>query len=288
MKLWSRLIALCLALACPGQPAKAAEGSRRAVVLLPRDRSQAGAITFQLEEGPHAGLHRCEALGRGLTAREPRPGWLKGLINGTTIYYAPVSEPDGATVPGIYDLRNITPDRYDIVLLNKPEDLTGEKELLARLAPQGASPKPGFSGVWKHWYSQASRAVPIDMVWAEDSQQAPGPPVFERRPQAASDQERARQAKHLEREPRYYFGPYGRQGFAVHTDRWDDPDRRRDPAYAGRPELSDFRFRDTNGCVKVRPGCLELLNEFVAEQTRRGRRAQAEVREVPSLDAAGR
>ena len=134
--------------------------------------------------------------------------------------------------------------------------------------------------------------MPIDMVWAEDYQafsQGAGVPVFERRSLADSPQARARQAKQLARNARYYYGPFGRTGWAIHTDQWDDPQRGLDPAYAGRPELSNFLFRDTNGCVKVRPDCLALLNLFVDEQSGKKRRVQCEVRETELLDtvAAG-
>ncbi|HAM34632.1 MAG TPA: hypothetical protein DCP85_01730 [Elusimicrobia bacterium] len=264
----------------------------RVLVLLPKDRAKAGVISFEIEEGPAAGIYQCEALGRGVTSREPRAGWLRGVIGGATVYYAPMASEDGAALPGIYDLRNISPREYEIELLNKPEELGGDADIAARIANPDGSPKARFSGVWKHWYSRTNQAMPIDMVWAEDYQafsQGAGVPVFERRSLADSPQARARQAKQLARNARYYYGPFGRTGWAIHTDQWDDPQRGLDPAYAGRPELSNFLFRDTNGCVKVRPDCLALLNLFVDEQSGKKRRVQCEVRETELLDtvAAG-
>jgi hypothetical protein len=189
--------------------------------------------------------------------------------------------PNGATVPGIYDARNITSETYDIELLNTSVDLRGEETLLARLAGSDGKPKPYYSGVWKHWYSKTNDAEPIDMIWSKRYQplsQGAALPVYAQ----SSSTPTAVSLKQLRHDPNYYHGPYGRSGFALHTDRWEDPDRIKDPAYAGRPELSDFRFRDTNGCVKVRPACLLLLNEFVDEQSRRKRHVQLEVREIPS------
>ena len=256
----------------------------RALLLLSRDRAKAGVLNFEIEGGTRPGVYQCEALGRGITSFEPEPGWARGLIGGTTIYYAPFEAKDGATVPGIYDLRNITPDRYEIVFLGKPSALEGEQEVMKRTANPDGKPKPFFSAVWTHWYSKVAPSVPVDMVWAEDSQegsQGEGRPVLENRPKAATPQDEARQAAQLTHSPRYYFGPYGRAGWAVHSDRWEDAEKKSDPKLAGRPELSDFRFRDTNGCVKVRPGCLAVFNGFIAEQEGLGRRVQLEVREVP-------
>ena len=259
----------------------------RALLLLPRDRAHSGVLTFELEKGPHKGVYQCEALGRGATSLAPKPGWQPGLINGTTIYYAPIEAKDGATVPGVYDLRNITPDRYEITFLGKPGDMKEETDLLARTANPDGKPKPYFTAVWKHWYSKVAPSVPVDMVWAEDYQagtQGAGRPVSERRSKPATPEEAARQAAQLAHSPRYYYGPYGRSGWAVHTDRWEDAERQADPKLAGRAELSDFRFRDTSGCVKLRPGCLALFNEFISEQENLGRRVQLEVRETPLLD----
>jgi hypothetical protein len=232
-----------------GATGLAGEPVSRALAVLPKDRGQAGTIEFLIEAGPHAGLHRCQALGRGLTAPAPKPGWIESRIGKTVVYYAPMDVPDGATMPGIYDLRNITPRDYEITWLDKPEAPAADADILARIKSPDARPKPYRSGAWKHWYSRLNSAVPIDMLWS-------------------AEYSRGR-----------YPGPYGRSGFAIHTDQWEDPERRLDPAYAGRPELEDFRFRDTNGCLKVRPACLELLNEFVAEQAAKGRRVQCEVRQ---------
>jgi hypothetical protein len=263
----------------------------KALLLLPRNRSGAGVLNFEIEGGKRPGVYQCEALGRGLTSSEPQPRWLSGLIGGSTIYYAPKEISGGATVPGVYDLRNISPERYEIVLLGKPEDLKGEEELAARTKPKKGGARPFFSAVWKHWYSKTSYAVPVDMIWAKDSQagsQGEFIPVFEPLPKTTGSEEIARRSKQLSRNPRYYYGPYGRSGFAVHTDRWEDPDRLRDPNFSGRPEISDFRYRDTNGCVKLRPACLELLNEFISGQEKLGRRTQLEVFETTLLDALPR
>jgi len=256
----------------------------RALLLLPQDRARAGIINFEIGSGERAGVYQCEALGRGLTSLEARPGWPAGLINGVTIYYAPPTETDGATVPGIYDLRNITPENYEIALIAKPD--AGDMVPKA-VVEQDGSTKPYFSGAWADWYPQTAVVAPVDMIWAEDFQdgsQGSGVPVIERRSKPSSEAGKARQAAQLAHNPRYYYGPYGRSGFAVHTDRWEDPDRQADPKYAGRPELKDFRFRDTSGCVKLRPGCLALLNAFISEQAALGRRVQLEVRETPLLN----
>lgn len=269
-----------------GLSGKAGGKVSKALLLLPKDRGGAGVLNFEIEAGKRAGVYQCEALGRGLTSSEPKPRWPGGFIGGSAVYYAPKEAADGATVPGVYDLRNISPERYEIVFLGKPEDLKGEEALVARVGKKSGA-RPFFSAVWKHWYPKGSAAVPVDMVWAEDSQagsQGEGVPVFEQRSAPKNPEEAARQAKQLSHNPRYYFGPYGRSGFAVHTDRWEDPDKAADPKSAGRPELADFRYRDTNGCVKLRPACLELLNEFVAGQEKLGRRAQLEIYETPLLD----
>ena len=260
----------------------------RALVLLPHNRAGAGVISFEIETGKDAGLYQCEALGRGATSDSPEPGWIRGLIGSTTIYYAPAEESNGATVPGIYDARNITSDNYEIALLDKPEDLKGEEDVLKRIRNWSDAPKPFFSAVYKHWYTKTNLAVPVDIAWARaynTSGPGSGPDFFERRPAATSPEERSRQEIQLAHNPNYYYGPYGRSGWAVHTDRWEDPDRRRDPKYADRREISDFRFRDTSGCLKVRPGCLLKLNEFISEQKRFGRRVQLEIIETPFLDA---
>ncbi len=259
----------------------------KALLLLPKDRGGAGLMNFEIEKGKRAGIYQCEALGRGLTSSEPKPRWPGGFIGGSAVYYAPGELSDGITVPGVYDLRNILPERYEIVFLGKPEDLKGEEASVAKTKSKKKGAKPFFSAVWKHWYPKSSSAVPVDMVWAEDSQsgsQGENVPVFENRKTPATPEEAARQAKQLAHNPRYYFGPYGRSGFAVHTDRWEEPERTGDAKYAGRPELADFRYRDTNGCVKLRPACLELLNEFIAGQEKLGRRVQLEVFETPLLD----
>lgn len=269
-----------------GLPAAGGKVSR-ALLLLPRDRGGAGVLNFEIEGGKRAGVYQCEALGRGLTSSEPKPRWPGGFIGGSAVYYAPKEISDGATVPGVYDLRNISPDRYEIVFLGKPEDLKGEEAVVARTKSKKIGKKPFFSAVWKHWYPKSSAAMPVDMVWAEDSQagsQGEGVPVFEMRSAPSTPEAAARQKEQLSHAPRYYYGPYGRSGFAVHTDRWEEPERTGDAKYKGRQELSDFRYRDTNGCVKLRPACLELLNEFISGQEKLGRRVQLEVFETPALD----
>ncbi|HAH31803.1 MAG TPA: hypothetical protein DCL44_05765 [Elusimicrobia bacterium] len=252
-----------------------------ALLLLPADRARAGVINFEIESGSRAGVYQCEALGRGLTSTGSVTGWQRGLIGTATIYYAPEDFADGATVPGVYDLRNISPDSYEIALLGKPGVPYDKTAVPATTKLKDGERRPFFSGVWRNWYTTTAIVMPVDMVWAADSQtgsQGEGVPFFERRPAAATDPAvKARQEAQLEHNPEYYFGPYGRSGFAVHTDRWEDPARRADPEYSGRPELSDFRWRNTNGCVKLRPGCLALLNEFITEQTALGRRVQLKI-----------
>lgn len=270
-----------------GLPAPKKGKVSRALLLLPRDRAGAGVLNFEIEGGKRAGIYQCEALGRGRTSAEPEPDWAAGLLGGATLYYAPERLSGGATVPGVYDLRNIAPENYEITFLDKPEDLLGEEAVVARTRSKKAGVKPFYSAVWKYWYPKASAATPVDMTWAEDSQagsQGAGVPVFVRQPYFLSPESLALRAKQLAHNPGYYSGPYGRYGFAVHTDRWEDPAAREDPEKASRPELLDFRYRDTDGCVKLRPACLELLNEFVAGEEKLGRRVQLEVFETPLLD----
>ncbi len=260
----------------------------RALLLLPRDRAQAGVINFEIEAGTRAGVYQCEALGRGLTSTEPHTGWASGLIAGVTIYYAPQDQADGATVPGVYDLRNISPETYELALIAAPD---AEDLVPAAVLASDGKPKPYFSGIWGNWYPRAAAVMPVDLVWAEGFQaggQGAGVPFYERRGKPSSPASAARQAAQLAHNPRYYYGPYGRSGFAVHTDHWDDAAKLADPKYSGRPEGKDFRYRDTSGCVKLRPACLALLNEFIAEQAALGRRAQLEARETPLLDEVGR
>ncbi|MCX5785488.1 MAG: hypothetical protein NTX59_07350 [Elusimicrobia bacterium] len=259
----------------------------RALLLLPNDRARAGIINFEIEAGSRAGVYQCEALGRGLTSTAPVAGWQQGLLGSATVYYAPKDSSDGATMPGVYDLRNISPDRYEIALLGSPGTPEEEAAVLAKTQIKDAERRPFFSGVWRDWYPAGVALMPVDLVWAENFQagsQGEGVPFFERRPVPSGPASKARQAAQLDHNPKYYYGPYGRSGFAVHTDVWDDPVTHTDPEYAGRPELSDFRWRDTYGCVKLRPGCLALLNEFIAEQAALGRRVQLEVRETGLLD----
>jgi len=239
----------------------------RALVLLPEDRANPGVISFELEDGPRAGAYQCEVLGRGRTSESAEPGWLRGAIGTTTVYYAPMSEADGATPVGLYDVRNISTQTYELAFL----DDAGQAS-----PPQ---PKPYFSAIRTSWYPKDAPVMPIDMIWAEDQGSSQGArfPVRQGRPGAFADRQ-------LAHNPRYYYGPFGRSGLANHTDRWDDPDRKSDPRFAGRRELSDFRWRDTDGCLKVRPDCLELLNQWVAEQAAKGRRTQYEVRQTRRLD----
>ena len=258
----------------------------KALVLLPHDRGRAGLINFEIEAGSRAGVYQCEALGRGLTSTAPVAGWQRGMIGGTTIYYAPEDGSDGATVPGVYDLRNISPDLYEISILGRSDSPADDAAVPADTLG-GKEPKPFFTAVWRSWYPAAGGIMPVDLIWAEDSQagtQGEGVPFFERRSTPTSAASKARQAAQLSHNPRYYYGPHGRSGFAVHTDLWEEPSKQADPQYAGRPELSDFRWRDTFGCVKLRPGCLAPLNRFIAEQSALGRRVQLEVRETALLD----
>ena len=191
---------------------------------------------------------------------------------------------DGETIPGVYDLRNISPDRYDIQVFGRPDQRV--LALTAAPAKRGKG-KLYFSGVVSDWYPAGSAAQPVDLVWAKDSQkgsQGARTPVFELPAGRSSPEAASFRARQLAADPGYYLGPYGRYGFAVHTDRWEEPERLADPKYEGRPEKTDFRWRDTSGCVKLRPACLELLNEFVSEQQGKKRRPQLEVYETPLLD----
>ncbi len=258
----------------------------KALLLLPNDRAQAGIINFELEAGTRAGVYQCEALGRGITSTAPADGWQWGFIGGTKIFYAPEDFSDGATVPGVYDLRNISPARYELSFLGKPGTPEEDAGLPAAEGKKGKK-KKFFSAVWRNWYPAAGGIMPVDLVWAPDSQagtQGEGVSYFERRPTPSSAASKARQAAQLAHNPKYYFGPHGRSGFAVHTDRWEDELKKADPKNAGRPELTDFRWRDTNGCVKLRPGCLALLNKFIDEQSALGRRVQLEIRGTVLLD----
>ncbi|MDA8242847.1 MAG: hypothetical protein M0025_01835 [Elusimicrobia bacterium] len=256
----------------------------RALLLLPADRSGPGVLSFEIEGGEKAGVWQCEALGRGATSTRPRDRWRAGLIDGATIYYAPQDMADGATIPGVYDLRNITPEDYDIAVLGRP----APRVLALTAVPEKRGKgKVYFSGVLSDWYPEGSAALPVDLVWARDSQkgsQGAKVPVFELPPGRSSPEAASLRARQLSADPGYYRGPYGRYGFAVHTDRWEEPARLSDPAYAGRPEARDFRWRDTSGCVKLRPACLELLNAFISDQRARKRRPQLEVYETPLLD----
>jgi len=269
-----------------GVPGLKGESVSRALVLLPTDRARPGVITFEIEDGPDAGVHQCETMGRGRTSTTAIPGWKSGMIGGKRIYYAPMDVEDGATVPGLYDVRAISTDTYEIELLNSPESLAAG-DVPARARSVDPERRPHYSGVWKTWYSATNESVPIDMIWSEEYQPlsaGAGLPVFAREPGPQSEAAARRRARQLARNPNYYRGPYGRSGFANHTDQWDDPARRSDPRYAGREELDDFRWRNTDGCLKVRPDCLELLDEFVNEQARKKRRVQYDVRETNLLD----
>jgi len=252
----------------------------RAVALFKKDRAAAGVITFEIEAGPEKGVHQCEALGRGVTSFSARPGWTPGTIREpggreTAVYYAPKDETGGATIPGIYNLRNIRPSEYEIKLLNR--DLSGEEELVKRLSSADPDSKPYYSGVWKHWYPRTAgyaAIAPLDMIWSVKYQglsQSAGTPVFER-PGVKKD------PKQVRRDPAYYTGPYGRYGMAAHTDRWDDEPA--DPQTSEKNEFRSFLFRDTNGCLKLHPDCLRLLNVFTDEQAAKGRVVQLEVMEI--------
>ncbi|MBI4387374.1 MAG: hypothetical protein HY551_08315 [Elusimicrobia bacterium] len=260
------------------------DGNRvsRAVLLLSKDRARAGVLTFELDNGPDKGIHQCEALGRGTTALSPKPGWTRGVIKEpdgrrTPIYYAPQEEENGVTIPGIYELQNIRPDDYKLRLLNK--DLSGEEELVRRLSSPDEDKKPFFSGVSKTWYPRDPRyakVVPVDMLWSERYQpQSQGAdfPVYER-PGVKKDPDQ------LRANPRYYFGPFGKFGTAIHTDRWDDPQTAADSRLSAKDEFRNFLFRDTQGCVKLHPDCLRLLNAFIDGQRAKKRVVQLDVREL--------
>lgn len=262
------------------------ELSAAALLLLPRDRSGAGVLSFAISAGPRAGLYQCEALGRGETARSPREGWTAGSIAGTAVWYAPQQSPGGATIPGLYDLDNISPEEYELFYLGKSEEARKLNKKAKKKAKKLRGGPARFSAVYHHWYPKDSRAVPVDMKWSAAQAGGPGEglPVSER-PSGELSEEAARlRAKQLAADPGYYRGPYGRYGFAVHTDSWEDLKKLRDEKNAGRPEMTDFRWRDTSGCVKLRPACLELLNEFVAGQKAAGRPARLRVEEAPELD----
>lgn len=272
------------------QPGLGGERVSRALVLLPKDRAKAGVVAFQIEEGRATGAYECETLGRGSTSLTKTEGWTESKIDGTPIWYAPQNVRDGSTMTGIYDARVISSATYEIEFLGSPEGLKDEQPLVdsVRGPEEALASKLYFSGVWKTWFPKDRRVSPIDLLWSERYQpqsQGASDPVFERRPEAKDERQKAFIEKQVAHNPRYYFGPFGRSGLANHTDRWDDADRRKDPHYAGRHELTDFRWRDTDGCLKVRQDCLELLDAFVAEQTRKGRRVQYEIREDPRLDA---
>jgi hypothetical protein len=258
----------------------------RALLLLPEDRARPGVISFELEKGKQAGVYQCEALGRGVTSTSPVAGWFTGSMGGTTVYYLPPDQTNGATVPGVYDLRNISPETYEIELLGRGVTPEAAAEILGEKYDPEAK-KRYFSAAYRDWFPAGTGVMAVDLMWAEGWQagtQGESVPYFERRPEPSSEASKARQAKQLSHNPKYYFGPYGRAGFAVHTDRWEDPARLAEPSAAGRPEPADFRWRDTDGCVKLRPGCLKLFNAFVAEQERLGRRVQLEVRTTRLLD----
>jgi len=254
----------------------------RAVALLPRDRGGAGVIVFEIERGTDKGVHRCEALGRGLTSLEPRAGWIRGTVRedggrAVTIYYAPQDESDGATVPGIYDLKNMRPADYKIHLLD--DNLAGEEPLLRKLSGTDEDARPFYTGAWLDWYPRDPRyadLAPIDMVWSDRYQalsQGAGVPVFERSGSYKNPEQ-------IKRKPDYYRGPYGRSGTAIHTDRWDDPGAAPDPKTAADGRSRSFLYRSTWGCLKVRADCNLLLNAFVDEQSAEGRRVQLDVREL--------
>lgn len=258
----------------------------RALLLLPEDRARPGVINFELEKGKQAGVYQCEALGRGVTSTSPVAGWLTGSLGGATVYYLPPDRTNGATVPGVYDLRNISPETYEIELLGRGVTPEAAAEILGKKYDPAAK-KKYFSAAFRDWFPAGAGVLAVDMMWAEGWQagtEGEAVPYFERRPEPSSEASRVRQGKQIAHNPKYYFGPYGRAGFAVHTDRWEDPARVAEPSAAGRPEPADFRWRDTDGCVKLRPGCLKLFNAFVAEQERLGRRVQLEVRTTRLLD----
>jgi hypothetical protein len=254
----------------------------RAITLFTEDRARAGVITFEIEGGAYKGIHQCEALGRGLTSTVPAPGWISGVVREpggreTNIFYAPKEAGDGATLPGIYDLRNIRPSEYKIKLID--DYISGESELLKRLSGPDGDKRPFYTGAWADWYPRDPRyaeMVPVDMVWSVRYQglsQSAGVPVFERAG-IKKDPEQIR------KNPRYYSGPYGRYGTAIHTDRWDDPQTAADRKLSGRNEFRSFLFRDTEGCLKLRADCLSLVNVFIDEQSKKGRLVQLEIREI--------
>ncbi len=255
----------------------------RALALLPHDRGGAGAISFEIETGPDKGIHQCEALGRGATSLTAKPGWTHGVIKEETgrevpIFYAPKENNSGATVPGIYDLKNMRPSEYKIKFLDR--DTSGGEELIKRLSMPDSDNKPFFTGAWLHWYPQDPRyadIAPVDMVWSvsyQSGSQSADARIFER-PDIEKDPDQ------ISRNPQYYTGPYGRYGMAIHTDRWDDTETAMDAKLAARDEFRSFLYRDTSGCLKVRPDCLLLLNKFIDEQAAKNRAVQLEVREIP-------
>ncbi len=265
-----------------GAPGLNGERISKAVALFPKRRELPGVIAFEIESGPFQGPHRCEALGRGDTSTAPMDGWTRAIVvepdgRKTEIYYAPSNAYNGATLPGLYEIRNILPKNYAIKFLNK--DISGDEELVRRMTEGDQKAKPYFSGVWKTWYPRDPRyvdVVPVDLIWSQAYQplsQGAKMPIYE-----GIHGEKDPEQTH--KNPRYYFGPYGRSGFAVHTDRWGDAEAASDPERAAKDEFRSFLFRDTNGCVKVRPDCLQLLNVFIDEQSGKGRRVLLDVREV--------
>ncbi|OGR82197.1 MAG: hypothetical protein A3J74_01340 [Elusimicrobia bacterium RIFCSPHIGHO2_02_FULL_57_9] len=154
---------------------------------------------------------------------------------------------------------------------------SGEESLLERLSSPDSDDKPYYSGVFKHWYPREPRfsgVVPIDMIWSDPYKPKDSEIPFFEKPETKKNPEQTK------RNPRYYSGPYGRYGFAIHTDRWSDKETAQDEKMQDRPELRNFLFRDTNGCLKVYPDCLNLINVFIDEQSAKGRKVQVEVREI--------
>ncbi len=242
-------------------------------VLLPQNRIDAGVATFEIEQGPWAGVHQCETLGRGESTYDDK-------LNVTS--YKGYLEKGGATPPGIYRAYNITSADFEIRMFGTNNNLPAEHfhEIMGT-KNSNLSKHRYATNIGKHWFDERSatelglateeatynsrKSNPLDLMWETHS---PGSKQF---PVEFDGVEVRLPGRYM---PNSTLGPmvaegqsrFGLAAHSYHREFMKDED--------------PFNQKNTGGCLKFRHDCLILLAEFVDQEKQKGRAVFFDVREI--------